>query len=72
RNGVWVSTGNLSIRHFGIPTVSVPMGIAEDIRMPFGLTFAGAAYSDATLVRLATIFEALRPRRAAPSRTPEL
>jgi amidase len=40
--------------------------------MPFGLTFAGAAYSDASLVRLATMFEALRPRRAAPPRTPEL
>jgi amidase len=70
RNGVWVSTGNLAIRHFGIPTVTVPMGLASDIRMPFGLTFAGAAYSDAALVRLATIFEALRPRRAAPPRTP--
>ena len=72
RNGVWVSTGNLAIRHLGIPTVTVPMGIAHDIRMPFGLTFAGAAYSDASLVRLATMFEALRPRRAAPPRTPEL
>jgi len=72
RNGVWVSTGNLAIRHFGIPTVTVPMGVAADIRMPFGLTFAGAAYSDASLVRLATMFEALRPRRAAPPRTPEL
>jgi len=69
---VWVSTGNLVIRHLGIPTVTVPMGIAHDIRMPFGLTFAGAAYSDASLVRLATMFEALRPRRAAPPRTPEL
>jgi amidase len=40
--------------------------------MPFGFTFAGAAYSDAALLRLATIFEALRPRRTAPPRTPEL
>ena len=72
RNGVWVSTGGLAIRHFGIPTVTVPMGLADDIGMPFGLTFAGAAYSDATLVRLATMFEALRPRRIVPPRTPEL
>ena len=72
RNGVWVATGNLAIRHLGIPTVTVPMGTAADIHMPFGLTFAGAAYSDTTLIRLATAFEALRPRRTVPSRTPEL
>jgi len=72
RNGVWVATGNLAIRHLGIPTVTVPMGTAADIHMPFGLTFAGAAYSDAKLVRLASAFEALRPRRTVPSRTPEL
>ncbi|MGA1419906.1 MAG: amidase [Ilumatobacteraceae bacterium] len=72
RNGVWVATGNLAFRHFGIPTVTVPMGTASDIKMPFGLTFAGAAYADAALLRLTTIFEALRPRRTAPPRTPEL
>jgi amidase len=72
RNGVWVATGNLAFRHFGIPTVTVPMGMASDIAMPFGLTFAGAAYADAALLRMATIFEALRPRRTAPPRTPEL
>jgi amidase len=72
RNGVWVATGNLAFRHFGIPTVTVPMGTASDIKMPFGLTFAGAAYEDAALLRLATIFEALRPRRMPPPRTPEL
>ncbi len=72
RNGVWVATGNLAIRHLGIPTVTVPMGTAADIHMPFGLTFAGVAYSDAKLVRLATAFEALRPRRTVPPRTPEL
>jgi amidase len=72
RNGVWVATGNLAIRHLGIPTVTVPMGTADDIHMPFGLTFAGAAYSDASLIRLATAFEAIRPRRTVPPRTPEL
>ena len=72
RNGVWVATGNLAIRHLGIPTVTVPMGTATDIHMPFGLTFAGAAYSDSELIRLATAFEALRPRRTTPPRTPEL
>jgi len=72
RNGVWVATGGLAIRHFGIPTLTVPMGTVGDIGMPFGLTFAGPAHSDALLVRLATMFEALRPRRTTPPRTPEL
>ena len=72
RNGVWVATGNLAIRHLGIPTVNVPLGTAEDIGMPFGLTIAGAAYSDAELLRLGSIFEALNPVRTVPPRTPEL
>lgn len=71
-NGVWVSTGTLVFRHLGIPTVTVPMGTASDIGMPFGLTFAAAAYSDSKVIRLASVFEALRPRRTVPPRTPEL
>lgn len=72
RNGVWVANGNLAIRHLGIPTVTVPMGTVADIGMPFGLTFAGEAYSDGRLLSLAAAFEALRARRTAPTRTPEL
>ena len=72
RNGVWVATGNLAIRHLGIPTVNVPLGTAEDIGMPFGLTIAGAAYSDAKLLQFGSIFEALNPVRTVPARTPEL
>lgn len=69
RNGVGVATGNLAIRHLGIPTVTVPMGLAQDIRMPFGVTFAGAAYTDLQLIGLASVFEALRNRRVVPPRT---
>lgn len=70
RNGVWVANGNLVPRHLGIPTVTVPMGLMSDIRMPVGLTFAGRAYDDTALLRLAAAFEALAPRRVAPPRTP--
>ncbi|WP_438853830.1 amidase [Agromyces sp. M3QZ16-3] len=70
RNGVWVANGNLVPRHLGIPTVTVPMGLMSDIRMPVGLTFAGRAYDDTALLRLAAAFEALAPRRTAPPRTP--
>lgn len=69
RNGVWVSNGNLVPRHLGIPTVTVPMGLAADIAMPVGLTIAGKAYSDTDLLRLAAAFEATGNRRVPPPRT---
>jgi amidase len=72
RNGVWVANGNLAIRHLGIPTVTVPLGTMADIGMPVGLTFAGRAYDDSALLTYASAFEALRPRRTSPPRTPEL
>ncbi|RLK52082.1 amidase [Microbacterium telephonicum] len=72
RNGVWIANGNLAVRHLGIPTVTVPMGTMDDIGMPVGLTFAGRAYDDTALLRAASAFEALRPRRTAPPRTPRL
>ncbi|ACL38061.1 Amidase [Pseudarthrobacter chlorophenolicus A6] len=69
RNGAWVSNGNLVPRHLGIPTVTVPMGLAADIGMPVGLTIAGRAYSDTELLRLAAAFEATGSRRVPPPRT---
>ncbi|MCK2024048.1 amidase [Microbacterium sp. kSW2-24] len=75
RNGTWIANGNLAIRHLGIPTVTVPMGLLDDIGMPIGLTFAGRAYDDARLLRLAAAFEASGSpgeRRTPPPRTPAL
>ncbi|WP_341978083.1 amidase [Microbacterium sp. LTA6] len=75
RNGVWIANGNLAVRHLGIPTVTVPMGLMADIGMPIGLTFAGRAYDDARLLRLAAGFEAVGApgsRRTPPPRTPRL
>jgi len=72
RNGVWVANGNLAIRHLGIPTVTVPMGLMDDIRMPVGITFAGAAYSDLDLLRIGVAYEAVSHRRVAPPLTPPL
>ena len=72
RNGVWVANGNLVPRHLGIPTVTVPMGTMADIGMPVGLTFAGKAWDDTALLRLAAAFEGTGRRRTAPPRTPPL
>ena len=72
RNGVWVANGNLAIRHLGIPTVTVPMGTMADIGMPVGLTFAGRAYDDTSLLRLASAFESTGDRRTPPPLTPRL
>lgn len=71
-NGVWVANGNLAIRHLGVPTVTVPMGIMADIGMPVGLTFAGRAYDDSNLLRLASAFESVGSKRMIPARTPPL
>lgn len=72
RNGVWIANGNLAMRHLGIPSVTVPMGVMADIGMPVGLTFIGRAYDDTRLLELAAAYEATGDRRTAPPRTPRL
>lgn len=69
RNGTWIANGNLALRHCGVPTVTVPMGLAKDIGMPAGLTFAGRGWSDNALLAYATAFEATGPYRTPPPRT---
>lgn len=66
-NGVFFSNGNYALRHLGIPTVTVTMGIMADIGMPVGITFAGRAYDDPALLAFAAAFEAGGPSlRQAP------
>lgn len=72
RNGVLYSNGNCAIRQLGIPTVSVPMGVMADTKMPVNLTFAGKAYDDSTLFRYGFAFEQATRLRQAPGRTPAL
>lgn len=69
-NGVWVANGNLAIRHLGIPTVTVPMGIMPDTGMPAGLTFAGRGWDDNALLQIACAFEATGRYRTPPPRVP--
>ncbi|KAL3473419.1 amidase signature domain-containing protein [Aspergillus californicus] len=72
RNGVLYSNGNCAIRQLGIPTVSVPMGVMADTRMPVNLTFAGKAYDDSALLGFAYAFEGGSWLRRPPGRTPDL
>ncbi|MGN6444862.1 amidase [Amnibacterium sp.] len=73
RDGTWVANGNLVIRHLGIPTVTVPMGLMADIGMPIGLTIAGRAWDDARLLAIAAAMESAGvSERHAPPRTPPL
>ncbi|EUC45084.1 hypothetical protein COCMIDRAFT_5664 [Bipolaris oryzae ATCC 44560] len=70
RNGVKYSNGNRAIRHLGVPTVSVPMGVMAEKKMPVNITFAGQAYRDEKLLEYAYAFETAARARVAPPLTP--
>ena len=72
RNGVKYSNGNRAIRHLGVPSVSVPMGMMREKKMPMNLTFVGRGYGDARVLDLAGAFEEGSKRRVAPESTPAL
>ncbi|KAJ4363423.1 hypothetical protein N0V83_009716 [Neocucurbitaria cava] len=72
QNGVKYSNGNRAIRHLGVPTVSVPMGVMSGKGMPVNLTFAGKAYEDTKLLEYAYAFEQGTKRRISPPLTPLL
>jgi Asp-tRNA(Asn)/Glu-tRNA(Gln) amidotransferase A subunit family amidase len=66
RNGVKYSNGNRAIRHLGVPTVSVPMGIMAEKGMPVNVTFAGKGYGDTEILGYAWAFEQVRRGRVRP------
>jgi Asp-tRNA(Asn)/Glu-tRNA(Gln) amidotransferase A subunit family amidase len=70
QNGVKYSNGNRALRHLGVPTVSVPMGVMRDKKMPVNITFAGRAYRDTELLSYAYAFEQATHRRVAPPLAP--
>ncbi|MCI1217386.1 amidase [Bifidobacterium crudilactis] len=72
QDGTWFSNGNRMIRHLGIPTVSVSMGLMDDTGVPAGLTFMGPSGSDRLLLACAYAYEQSGLRRAAPQRTPPI
>jgi hypothetical protein len=72
KNGVFYSNGNRALRHLGVPSVTVPMGLIADKKMPVGLTFAGRAYDDVNLLKWANVFETSTKMRLSPPHTPAL
>lgn len=70
QNGVKYSNGNRAIRHLGVPTVSVPMGVLEGKGMPVNITFAGRAYEDVKLLEYAYSFEQATRARLSPPLQP--
>ncbi|ATY66080.1 amidase family [Cordyceps militaris] len=71
-NGVKYSHGNQALRHLGIPSITVPMGILADKSMPVGLTIIGKAYDDVRILQLGYAYEQASQRRTAPALTPAL
>ncbi|KAJ5385748.1 hypothetical protein N7509_008289 [Penicillium cosmopolitanum] len=71
-NGVKYSNGNRPMRHLGVPTISVPMGVMEDTGMPVNLTFAGKAYDDNSLLKYGFSFEKAMKGRVKPPLVPAL
>ena len=69
-NGVQYSNGNRCLRHLGIPSITVPMGIMPDRGMPMGLTLLAQAYDDVNMLKAGYAFEQSRQRRIAPPLTP--
>ncbi|TIA09588.1 amidase signature enzyme [Aureobasidium pullulans] len=71
-NGVRYSNGNRALRHLGVPTVSVPMGILEGKDMPVNLTLCSRAGADAELLSHAYAYEQSSKWRQPPGLTPSL
>ncbi|OQO05444.1 hypothetical protein B0A48_09213 [Cryoendolithus antarcticus] len=72
QNGVKYSNGNRALRHMGVPTVSVTMGMMVHKKMPANLTFAGKHGQDSQLLQFAYAYEQATHHRIAPPLTPAL
>jgi Asp-tRNA(Asn)/Glu-tRNA(Gln) amidotransferase A subunit family amidase len=62
---------NLS-SYTGLPTIVFPGGFFPADGMPFGLQLLGRKFSEPTLIKIASGFEAAVPNRKAPTSTPAL
>ncbi|MCX6953679.1 MAG: amidase family protein [Verrucomicrobia bacterium] len=65
-------TRNTLSSYTGLPTIVVPGGFFPADGMPFGVQFLGRAWSEPTLIKLASGYEATTHHRRAPALTPAL
>jgi len=67
KDGCVFSNGNHVFRRVGIPSVTLPMGLLDDIGMPVGLTVVGRGWDDARLISIAAELERMLQGREVPS-----
>ncbi|KAF4966394.1 hypothetical protein FSARC_5903 [Fusarium sarcochroum] len=72
RDGVKYANGGRSLKHLGVPCITVPMGNLAEEKMPVGLSFCGRAYEDSTLLSYAYAYEVASKRRESPPLAPVL
>ncbi|KAH7175476.1 amidase signature domain-containing protein [Dactylonectria macrodidyma] len=72
RDGVKYANGGRSLKHLGVPCITVPMGNLEKEKMPVGLSFCGKAYQDSELLSYAFAYETASKRRESPPLAPPL
>ena len=66
--GAWLGSPSTLPAVAGYPHLVVPMGMVEGL--PVGLSFIGAAWSEARLLALGYAYERLRPALPAPAFAP--
>ncbi|KAI6774724.1 hypothetical protein HG530_001482 [Fusarium avenaceum] len=72
RDGVKYANGGRSLKHLGVPCITVSMGNLAEEKMPVGLTFCGKAYEDCKLLSYAFAYETMSQRRVTPPLAPLL
>ena len=64
--------GNNLSSYTGLPTIVVPGGFFPSDGMPFGVQFLGKPFTEPTLIKLASGYEAVTGHRRPPAATPAL
>ncbi|KAF5603977.1 glu asp-tRNA amidotransferase subunit A [Fusarium pseudocircinatum] len=72
RDGVKYANRGRSLKHLGVPCITVPMGTLVEEKMPVGLSFCGRAYDDSNLLSYAYAYERATKRRESPPLAPSL
>lgn len=67
-----LDSANALASYTGLPTIIVPGGFFASDGMPFGVQFLGMPFSEPTLIKVASGYEAASRHRKAPASTPVL